>query len=178
MAGRHYFSALPLLLDPSQTHMRFANRSRRPPTDRFNAALSFGYALLYRDVVAALLAVGLEPAFGFFHRPRSAAYPLALDLMEIFRTTLWDMPLVAAINRQQWREEDFTSTGRQVWLADTGRKLAIGLYEARKQEVWRHPVVGYSLSYQRAIELEARLLEKEWSGAPGLFARIRMRLRG
>lgn len=175
MAGRNYFSALPLLLDPSQAHMQFADRNRRPPTDRFNAALSFGYALLYRDVMAALLAVGLEPAFGFFHRPRSAAYPLALDLMELFRTTLWDMPLIAAINRQQWREEDFLSTGRQVWLADAGRKRAIALYEVRKQEVWRHPVVGYSLSYQRAIELEARLLEKEWSGAPGLFARMRLR---
>jgi CRISPR-associated protein Cas1 len=175
MAGRHYFSVLSLLLDPSAAHMQFVGRSRRPPRDRFNAALSFGYALLYRDVVAALLAVGLEPAFGFFHRPRSAAYPLALDLMELFRTTLVDMPLVAAINRQQWREEDFITTAGQVWLADTGRKLAIALYETRKQEVWRHPVVGYSLSYQRAIELEARLLEKEWSGAPGLFARMRLR---
>lgn len=175
MAGRHYFSGLPLLLDPGQAHMKFVGRSRRPPTDRFNAALSFGYALLYRDVVAALLVVGLEPAFGFFHRPRSAAYPLALDLMELFRTTMWDMPLVAAINRQQWREDDFIATGRQVWLAETGRKLAISLYETRKQEVWRHPAVGYSLSYQRAIELEARLLEKEWSGSPGLFARMRLR---
>lgn len=175
MAGRHYFKALAQLVIPDQPHMQFAGRSRRPPTDRFNAALSFGYALLYREVMAALLAVGLDPAFGFFHRPRSAAYPLALDLMELFRTTLWDMPLLASINRQQWREEDFVVTGPQVWLADSGRKRAIELFEARKQEAWRHPVLGYSLSYQRAIELEARLLEKEWSNAPGLFARMRLR---
>jgi len=95
--------------------------------------------------------------------------------MELFRTTLWDMPLVASINRKQWREDHFTITGKQVWLSGAGRKLAIELYETRKQETWRHPVVGYSLSYQRAIELEARLLEKEWSGAPGLFARMRLR---
>lgn len=174
-AGRWYFEALPKLLDPAQEHMLFEGRSRRPPTDRFNAALNFTYALLYRDVVAALLVVGLDPAFGFFHTPRSAAWPLALDLMELFRTTLVDMPLVAAINRRQWLPEHFTVTGRQVWLSDTGRRLAIELYETRKQEVWRHPVVGYSLSYQRAIELEARLLEKEWSGSPGLFARMRLR---
>ena len=30
--------------------------------------------------------------------------------------------------------------------------------------------MGYSLSYARTIELEARLLEKEWTGEPGLFA--------
>jgi CRISP-associated protein Cas1 len=178
-AGRLYFSALPRMLDPEQTHMAFDGRNRRPPTDRFNAALSFGYALLYRDVVSALIVVGLDPAFGFLHTPRSAAYPLALDLMELFRTTLWDMPLIAAINRRQWTEEHFahTTSGprQQVWLNDEGRKLAIELYETRKQEHWRHPVAGRSLSYQRAIELEARLLEKEWSGAPGLFARMRLR---
>lgn len=175
MAGRHYFSALPKLLDPNQKHMQFEGRSRRPPTDAFNAALSFGYSLLYRDVMAAIITVGLDPAFGILHTPRSAAYPLALDLMELFRVTLWDMPLVASVNRRQWTEEHFTTTGRQVWLSDTGRKLAIILYETRKQERWRHPVVDYSLSYQRTIELEVRLLEKEWSGAPGLFARMRLR---
>lgn len=175
MAGRHYFSALPKLLDENEAHMRFDGRSRRPPADRFNAALSFGYSLLYRDVMAAIIAVGLDPAFGFFHQPRSAAYPLALDLMELFRTLLWDMPLVASVNRRQWREEHFAVTGRQVWLSPEGRKLAIELYETRKQEQWRHPVLGYSLSYQRAMELEVRLLEKEWSGAPGLFARLRLR---
>lgn len=175
MAGRHYFSALPRLLDPTQAHMQFDGRNRRPPTDAFNAALSFGYALLYRDVMAAIITVGLDPAFGILHTPRSAAYPLALDLMELFRVTLWDMPLVAAINRRQWTEDHFTATGRQVWLNDAGRRLAIELFETRKQERWRHPVAGYSLSYQRAIELEVRLLEKEWSGAPGLFARMRLR---
>jgi CRISPR-associated protein Cas1 len=175
MAGRHYFSALPKLLDADQEHMLFSGRSRRPPEDRFNAALSFGYALLYRDTMSAIIAVGLDPAFGFFHTPRSAAYPLALDLMELFRTVLWDMPLVAAINRHQWSEEHFSIAGKQVWLNDAGRKLAIELYENRKQESWRHPVVGYSLSYHRAMELEARLLEKEWSSAPGLFARMRLR---
>lgn len=175
MAGRMYFSALPKLLDAQESHMLFEGRSRRPPADRFNAALSFGYSLLYRDVMAAIIAVGLDPAFGFFHQPRSAAYPLALDLMELFRTTLWDMPLVASVNRRQWREEHFAVTGRQVWLAPEGRKLAIELYETRKQEQWRHPVTGYSLSYQRAMELETRLLEKEWTGAPGLFARMRLR---
>lgn len=175
MAGRHYFGALPRLLDPEQTLMAFSDRNRRPPRDPFNAALSFGYSLLYRDVMAAILSVGLDPAFGFFHAPRSAAYPLALDLMELFRATLWDMPLVAAVNRRQWTAEHFSISPHQVWLSAAGRKLAIGLYEERKQETWRHPVLEYSLSYARAMELEVRLLEKEWSGSPGLFARMRIR---
>lgn len=175
MSGKLYFSALPGLLDSKQELMRFSGRNRRPPEDPFNAALSFGYSLLYRDVMAAIVSVGLDPAFGFFHRPRSAAYPLALDLMELFRTVLWDMSLVASVNRNQWREEHFTRSPGQVWLSPEGRKLAIELYEKRKEESWKHPVLDYSLSYARAMELEARLLEKEWSGSPGLFGSMRIR---
>src|SRR5262249_38600719 len=151
VAGRAYLAALPALLDESQEVMAFSGRTRRPPRDPFNAALSFGYSLLYRDVLAATICVGLEPAIGFFHRPRSAAQPLALDIIELFRTTLWDMALVASINRRQWTEEHFVRTPAKVWLSDEGRKQGIKLYETRKQEEWRHPVLKYSLSYGRAI---------------------------
>ena len=175
VAARNYFSALALLLNAEEKTMTFSGRSRRPPRDGFNAALSFGYGLLYREVMAAINAVGLDSTIGFFHAPRTAAHPLALDLMELFRTTLWDMPLAASVNRRQWTSEHLAATKRQVWLSDHGKRLAISLFEKRKQETWKHPVLGYSLSYARAMELEARLLEKEWSGEEGLFARMRLR---
>ena len=175
IAARNYFSALAFLLDPDEKSMAFSGRSRRPPRDGFNAALSFGYGLLYREVMAAIIAVGLDSAVGFFHAPRTAAHPLALDLMELFRTTLWDMPLVASVNRRQWSEEHLAVSKKQVWLSDEGKRLAVGLFEQRKQETWKHPVLEYSLSYARSMELEARLLEKEWSGDEGLFARMRLR---
>ena len=69
----------------------------------------------------------------------------------------------------------FYQAGKQVWLSNTGRKKAIEVYERRKEDRWKHPVTKYSLSYARLIELEARLLEKEWAGEPGLFARMRLR---
>jgi len=122
------------------------------------------------------MAVGLEPALGFFHTPRSSAYPLVLDLMELFRVVVWDMPVIGSLNRHQWNEgDDFDATQGRVWLSDAGRRKAISLFEHRLQETWKHPVIGYSLSYARLMELEARLLEKEWTGAPGLFAKMRIR---
>jgi CRISPR-associated protein Cas1 len=177
LAGRAYFSALPCLLGPEvPPAMRPVGRSRRPPRDPFNALLSFGYALLYRSVLAAVLVVGLEPAFGFYHTPRSAAHPLVLDLMELFRVPLWDMVVVASCNRRQWDPAaDFHVARDHVWLSDTGRRKAIALYERRLEDTWKHPVLQYSLSYGRTIELEVRLLEKEWTGAPGMFARARLR---
>ena len=97
-------------------------------------------------------------------------------MMELFRVTLWDMPLIGSLNRGQWDPEtDFSITRTKVWLSESGRKKAIGLFEDRLQETWKHPVLNYSLSYARTIELEARLLEKEWTGEPALFARSRLR---
>ena len=119
--------------------------------------------------------MGLDPSFGFFHTARSAAYPLALDIMELFRVILWDIPLIGSVNRKQWSKDDFAITSNQVWLNSDGRRKAIEIYENRKQEKWKHPVLNYSLSYARTIELEARLLEKEWTGNQGLFAQLRLR---
>ncbi|MGI8548732.1 MAG: type I-MYXAN CRISPR-associated endonuclease Cas1 [Gemmatimonadaceae bacterium] len=176
-AAVHYFASLNALLSPIIPELlRYAGRSRRPPLDRFSAILNFGYALLQSAVMRAILAVGLEPALGFYHTPRSAAHPLVLDLMELFRVPLWDLVVIGSLNRGQWDSEaDFSITKMKIWLSDAGRRKAIGLFEDRLQETWKHPVVNYSLSYDRTIELETRLLEKEWSGEPGLFARLRLR---
>jgi CRISPR-associated protein Cas1 len=176
-AGALYFGALPALIDQGvDERMKPDGRSRRPPRDRFNALIGFGYALLLKDVMSAILVVGLDPALGFYHTPRSQAQPLALDLIELFRVSMVDLPIVASINRRQWdATADFSVTGQQVWLSDSGRRKIIEMYERRKSDVWKHPALGYSLSYARLVELEARLLEKEWTGEPGLFARMRLR---
>jgi CRISPR-associated protein Cas1 len=172
-----YFGALPcLIVEGVPPELRFDHRNRRPPKDRFNALLSFGYALLLKDVMNAILTVGLEPALGFYHQPRSQASPLSLDLLEIFRVPLVDMPVMASINKGQWNKDaDFEVRGEQVWLSDSGRRKLVSLYERRKEESWKHPVTGYSLTYRRLLELEVRLLEKEWMGEGGLFGQLIVR---
>jgi CRISPR-associated protein Cas1 len=176
-AGAAYWSAFPdLLLTEVDILWKPKGRSRRPPRDACNALLSFLYSLLYRDVVASILAVGLEPSLGFHHRARSQAYPLAEDVMELFRVPLVDLPVVASLNRRQWNCEHVQDCGPAGWLlTDSGRRQAITIFEARKDETWKHPVTGYSLSYARLIELEVRLLEKEYTGQPGLFAKRNLR---
>lgn len=176
-AAAAYFGILPALLTASRDErLRFGGRSRRPPRDRVNALLGYGYGMLYREVLQAIVGVGLHPGFGFYHRPRSAAHPLALDVMELFRVPLIDMPVVAALNRQSFdADADFIAIASEITLSESGRAKAIEVIERRKNDVWRHSVVGYSLSYARMIELEVRLLEKEWMNEGGLFARFRLR---
>lgn len=66
-------------------------------------------------------------------------------------------------------------TREKVWLSDLGRGKAIKLFEERLDDTWKHPVTNYSMSYYRLIELEVRLLEKEWTDKTDLFAKARLR---
>jgi CRISPR-associated protein Cas1 len=172
-----YFTSLQELLSPTlDERLQFGGRNRRPPRDRFNALLGYLYGMLYREVVQAIVSVGLHPGIGFYHQPRSASQPLGLDLVELFRVPLVDMPLVAAVNRRTFdADSDFDEGAGSVLLSEAGRRKAIEVIERRKADVWKHDVVKYSISYARIIELEVRLLEKEWLGEGGLFARFRLR---
>lgn len=177
MAARHYFSVLPQLVSSQAGPQMVPNgRSRRPPKDCFNALLSYGYSLLYRTLLETVLRVGLEPSFGFFHRPRSSAHPLILDLMEIFRLPVVEIAVLGAVNRKTFDPEiHFIPTQGGIWLQEEGQKKMIGLFERRLAESYKHPVLNYSLSFRRAFELETRLLEKEWNSSPGLFGQMRLR---
>ena len=175
--AKAYFAALPALISNQATeHLIPKGRTKHPPKDRFNCLLSYGYALLFGLVHRSLIAVGLEPAFGYFHQPRSAAPPLVLDVMELFRTAIWDMPLVGSVNRAMWNDSSlFCISPGQIWLSETGKKQAIQLFETRLSETFKHPHTGTSVEYSRIVELECRLLEKEWSSYPGEFGRMRLR---
>lgn len=122
-AAKAYFAALPALISNQATEYLIPKgRTKHPPKDRFNCLLSYGYALLFGLVHRSLIAVGLEPAFGYFHQPRSAAPPLVLDVMELFRTAIWDMPLVGSVNRAMWNDSSlFCVSPGQIWLSETGK---------------------------------------------------------
>ena len=67
---------------------RFDTRSRRPPRNEVNAALSFTYMLLSGQMQSAMEAVGLDPAAGYLHTLRPGRASFALDLIEELRATL------------------------------------------------------------------------------------------
>ena len=52
---------------------------------RDRTLLNYGYAVLRAATARALMASGLHPAFGLFHRNRGDAFPLADDVMEPYR---------------------------------------------------------------------------------------------
>ena len=74
----------------------FTVRSKQPPRDVLNAALSFLYTILLGECVTALRATGLDPDMGVLHADHDTRPSLALDLMEEFRPLVVDHVVVTA----------------------------------------------------------------------------------
>jgi CRISPR-associated protein Cas1 len=77
-----YFSAFSLHLRHQRQEFNFTTRTRRPPRDRMNCLLSFLYALVRHDCIAALSATGLDPFVGYLHADRPNRPALALDVAD------------------------------------------------------------------------------------------------
>lgn len=165
LAARVYFSAFSLTFKQQREAFRFNTRSRHPPRDRINCLLSFIYALVRHDCVAALTSIGLDPFVGFLHADRPNRPALALDLMEEFRPWLADRLAITLINRQQIGSEDFVErTGGVVEFTEAGRKHVIQAYQERKQDSLAHPLLEQSLRVAQMPFVQARILARHLRG--------------
>jgi CRISPR-associated protein Cas1 len=77
-------------------------RSRRPPRDVVNAALSVAYAQLLERCLAAVSIVGFDPLAGIYHGRKHGRPALALDLMEPLRPAV-DRIVFGAARRGELR---------------------------------------------------------------------------
>ena len=165
-----YFDALAACVPADVT---FDGRSRRPPRDLPNAALSYGYAILLSECVGALHAAGLEPSLGVAHAPTDKRPSLALDLMEQFRPLLVDQTVMALLRTRKLRPEHgvVEAEAGGVWLGSDGKKILVDAYETACQRSVTGALPGYSGSWRRHIAHSAQMLARaiaepdyQWSG--------------
>ena len=157
LAAREYFAGLANIF---AAEWNFGGRNRRPPTDGVNALLSFGYALLQTQVMAAVCVAGLDPYIGYLHEVHHGQPAMVLDLMEEFRPLVTDNVVLSVINNKAIKPEDFTETLGAYRLSDEGRRTFLQAFDRKLKDTFKHPVFGYKCSYRRAIALQARLLAK------------------
>jgi CRISPR-associated protein Cas1 len=136
----------------------FPGRKRRPPTDPVNALLSFAYTLLYHQTLSAVQTVGLDPYVGFLHGSQYGKPALALDLMEELRPVIADSVVLTLTNKRILDHEDFEEELGAYRLTDSGRRAFYRQWEKRLDTEIRHPTFGYTVTYRRALVLQARLV--------------------
>lgn len=158
-----YFRQWPKLI--RQLGFPFPGRVRRPPTDRVNSMLSFGYVLLMNEVLTACHVVGFDPYLGYLHMDRYGRPALALDLMEEFRPVLVDSLVLSVINRRMVEPEDFeTGLGGVKRMRPHALRKFLAAWEQKRRTFIQHPLYDQQVPYWRAVELQARVLGKVLMG--------------
>lgn len=159
------FEVFPLHLKPAiRKNFPFDGRERRPPRDALNCLLSFLYALVRHDCVAALTAVGLDPFVGFLHVDRSGRESLALDLMEEFRPFA-ERLAITLLNRGELKSAHFVEREGGAWeLTEAGRKALVAAWQQRKLEETQHAQFKAKVRHGQLPFLQARILARAFRG--------------
>lgn len=165
IAAKEYFGIFNLLVKRTEAEFRFDGRSRRPPRDRINALLSFGYVLLMQDCAGAVAGVGLDPAVGYLHEERPGRLSLALDVMEELRVPVVDRLMLSLVNRGQLAAADFIEDPGGGWkLTDAARKQVLVAYQEAKQTEVRHEFLEQNTAWGKVPHLQAQLLARTLRG--------------
>ena len=141
-AASVYFSRFDDMLAGNPGGFRFETRSRRPPRNEVNAALSFTYMILTSQIQSAMETVGLDPAAGYLHTLRPGRASFALDLVEELRAPLCDRFVISLFNKGQLSSSDFEKNEEAVYLNEHGRRTLLSSWQRRKQEEITHPFLG------------------------------------
>jgi CRISP-associated protein Cas1 len=159
-----YFNGLSQLI--TNPDFSFNGRNRQPPTDPVNSLLSFGYTLLFNNVLSLILAEGLSPYLGNLHYGEDKKPYLAFDLMEEFRSPIVDSMVLKLINQPMFKLTDFDTVADTggVYLQGTARRVFLKYFEARMNEDITHPDLLNPVSYRYAIQLQIRRYKRSLLG--------------
>ncbi|RLE64003.1 MAG: CRISPR-associated endonuclease Cas1 [Thermoprotei archaeon] len=165
---KEYFNALRKVIS---SIYGFEARTRRPPRDCFNAALSYALMVLYRYVKTALECVGLDSRIGYLHEPFRKRPSLALDLAEEFKQPIVDAVLLTLFMTEAMSvKRDFRRDGEAVYLGVRGRKKVDKALRRR----FSFKIGGVSFLeriYQQAEKLAEYIIGKRSDYEPFIYDR-------
>ncbi|MFC4253186.1 type II CRISPR-associated endonuclease Cas1 [Sinimarinibacterium flocculans] len=103
--------------------------TRNQEGDGINALLNYAYTILRSATARAVLAAGLHPSLGLFHRSRQNGMRLVDDLMEPYRPVM------------DWRVRELHRAGASTVNPEAKRQLAHTLYLDMDSEAGRTPLM-------------------------------------
>lgn len=129
MAAVKYFQAL---RDFLPVWCAFSGRRRRPPSDPFNALLSYCYTVMAGELESLIRLHGLDPAAGFLHGDRYNSSPLTYDLLEPLRPGFCDMLAIGLLTHRRLRSEHFAYSENRVEMTAVGRRIFFDAWERKR----------------------------------------------
>ena len=155
-----YFSIFGRLLSNKNSAAVFKARTKRPPLDPVNAALSFVYTLATNEFAASLETVGLDSYIGYFHSLKSGRSSLACDMVEETRC-LVERFVITLFNLQILSDRDFErQLSGAVWLNADGRKKVLTKWQEKKRTDMMHPYLKQKIPSGLLPYVQSNLMAK------------------
>ena len=140
---------------------KMVERTRRPPSNRMNALISFLNSMCYILALSQIYRTHLDPRIGFLHETNFRRFSLNLDLAEIFKPILVDRLIFSLVNKREIQEKHFEKeTGGGICLNDHGRGVVLRAWETRVNETIEHPLLKRNVSYRGLMRMEAYKIQK------------------
>lgn len=152
-AAEAYWRAVSLLVPA------FPGRVQQAASDPVNAALNYGYGILYGRIEQAILRAGLHSGIGFLHKGGRGRAAFTFDLIEPFRAPVVDRTVLAMAARRERLEVD--SAGR---LTGPSRQLLA----ANVMERWltESPYGGKPADYETILADQLQRMIRRLHGGP------------
>jgi CRISPR-associated protein Cas1 len=158
-AAKAYFAAWRQLLPPHwQVH--FGARQTQPPRDVVNAALSYGYAILFQNLLTLVQQRGLDVHLGHLHAQRDGHPALISDLMEEFRALVVDTVVMhlledeSAPHAQLNHLDQKDHAAKSVFLSKDLRNRLIQGMEDKLNSPITHPLTQEKGDYRRTMRTQ------------------------
>ncbi|GHS94850.1 CRISPR-associated endonuclease Cas1 2 [Synergistales bacterium] len=145
----------------SDPAFQMESRTRRPPSNRMNALISFLNSMCYVLALSQIYRTYLDPRIGFLHETNFRSFSLNLDVAEIFKPIIVDRIIFSLINKREIQEKHFEKqSGGGIYLSEKGREIALRAWEGRIQETIEHPKLNRKVSYRGLVRMEVYKLQK------------------
>ena len=152
-----------LILQQKQDFV-LCNRTRHPPLDPVNAALSFLYTIMTSMFTSALEGVGLDSSYGFYHALRPGRHSLACDLVEETRCII-ERFVITLINLKTLTIKDFEKQEcAAVMLTKEGKKKVLTAWQEKKRTTIKHPYLKENIPLGLLPFVQSSLLAKYFRG--------------
>ncbi len=108
----------------------FKQRLFYPPLNEINALLSYGYAILYANILSDIDRSPLLPQISYLHSLSKQSDSLQFDLADMMKPIFIDRLILRMINRQQFNKSHFEYKENGVcYLNKDGIKIFLNEYE-------------------------------------------------
>lgn len=141
-----------------QRSFKFTTRSKRPPTDKINAFISYINTRIYNICLSEIYKTELDPRVGFLHEPNYKALSLHLDLAEIFKPILGDNLIFSMLNKKEITAKDFKTDAKRLRFTNEAvQKIELKMINSLTTP---KQFATQTLTYRQIIRREANQIKK------------------